>query len=88
MASLTVGGFKWQVRTGYQALERMPAIREHLESIGRRIADAAGGSPDFEVKSAVYPGGAHVIIVTATATARRLEATDRALTRALEAGRG
>lgn len=88
MADLTVDRFAWHVRTGYQALERLPAIRDHLEAIGQRIADAAGGGPDFEVKSATYPGGAHVIVVTATTNGRRLEATDRALSRALEAGRG
>lgn len=64
-----------------------------LESRANRIAEAAGGSPDFEASAQVVGGSsklgrAMAYVRTATQDGRRAEAEDRALTRAIDAGRG
>lgn len=56
-----------------------------LESMGQSIAQAAG--PGHEVETFIGRRRARVTVRTATHEARRAEATDRALTRAVDAGR-
>lgn len=76
-------------------------IRELLSSpevqgdLGRRteaIASAAGGAPDFESEVKVVGGSSKLgramgYVRTATQKGREAEAVDRALTRAIDAGR-
>lgn len=56
-----------------------------LRGRGNRIAAAAG--PGFVARAAKGPDRGSVFIVADTAAARRAEAEDRALTRAIDAGR-
>ena len=70
-----------------RAILKNPKVLANLEERGQRIADAAGGAPDFEVEGEVRSGRAHVSVRTATQEGRRAEAEDRALSRALDAGR-
>jgi hypothetical protein len=51
----------------------------------QRIAEAAG--PGMEVNTNIGPSRARASVVTATSAAMRAEASDRALTRAIDAGR-
>jgi hypothetical protein len=50
------------------------------------VAEAAGGTEDF-VPSVYIGRRARASVITATQTAREAEATDLALTRAIDAGR-
>jgi hypothetical protein len=68
------------------ALLRSDAVGRDLEERARRIANAAG--PGMEVSRRVGRKRQRVSIITATAEARRAEAERRALTQALDAGRG
>jgi len=70
---------------GIRALLRSEAVRADLERRARAIAEAAGEG--FEVESQVGSNRARASVRTATAEAREAEATDRALTRAIDAGR-
>ncbi len=72
---------------GFNELRRSPEVRAELERRGSAIAEAAGGAEDFEVVSTLTKSRARVVVVTATARAKQLEAEDRALTSALDAGR-
>lgn len=72
---------------GVQALLQDPALVEDLQARADRIAAAAGGAPDFEVDAKVLGDRASALVVTATQAGREAEATDRALTRAIDAGR-
>lgn len=72
---------------GVNALMTDPAVQADLDERAARMADAAGEG--FEAS----PGRPHkwvarAYVHTATAEAMRAEATDRALTRAIDAGRG
>ena len=60
-------------------------VQAELERRGHAIADAAGEG--FEVESFVGRRRARVTVRTATYAARKAEATTRALTNALDAGR-
>jgi len=83
-------GWKWLVSTGYRDYMRTPEVQELLEDAGGRIAAAAGGGDSgFEVDVEPRSGRRRVPRVsvrTATDDARRAEARDRALTKALDAG--
>lgn len=71
---------------GVRALLRCPGAQAELERRARRIAAAAG-----EGFLAIGDSGgkrARAVVITATRAARKAEATDRALTRAVDAGRG
>lgn len=72
---------------GFDELRRSPGVRAELETRGRAIAEAAGGGEDFEVVSELTKSRARVVVITATEEGKRLEAEDRALTRAFDAGR-
>mgnify|MGYP001021327783 CR=1 FL=1 len=68
-------------------LLRSDEVVADLQNRLERIAAAAGGSPDFEASVVIGANRAHGSVITATAAGREAEATDRALTRALDAGR-
>jgi hypothetical protein len=88
MGGLMAGTMRieWNI-PGFNALRKDPAVEAELLRRGRAIAERAGGEPDFAVKVASNPSRARVIVVTDTTVARELEATERSLTRALDAGR-
>lgn len=70
---------------GARALLQSPAVRRELERRAAAIARAAG--PGMGSSSSVGPARARAEVFTANATGRRREARDRALTRAIDAGR-
>lgn len=73
---------------GFNELRRSQAIQDDLHARAVRVAEAAGGAPDFEVIDDPSKSRARVVVRTATEAGRRAEATDRALTGALDAARG
>lgn len=73
---------------GFDALRKSPEVAAELERRARAIAQAAGGEPDFEVIMDETSSRARATVLTATIEGRVAEATDRALTNALGAGRG
>jgi len=73
---------------GFDALRKDPAVEAELMRRAQAIADAAGGAPNFLVIPDPTPSRARVVVLTATAEAMQLEATQRTLTNALNAGRG
>ena len=84
MASSRITKWKFHVRKGYWAFQRQSGILGALESLGEGIAARAGDG--VEVESELRSGGRgtpRVAVVTATAEAKKNEATDRSLTRAL-----
>lgn len=70
---------------GFRALLRSPQVLADVDRRAQAIADRAG--PGMEATSRVGPNRARASVRTATAEAKRAEATDKALTRALDAGR-
>ena len=72
---------------GIQAVLKSPEVQELLRSKAERIAAAAGGD-GFEVDARVGATRARASVVTASKAARKAEAEDRALTKAIDAGRG
>ena len=78
--------FKWNM-AGYRAIRTAPGVQNDLASRGARVAGAAG--PGMVVESGITGGRqrARTAVITGTAEARRAEATNRALTRAIDAGR-
>lgn len=74
-------------KAGVKQLLNSPAVKAEVERRAHAIAAAAG--PGFEVDSAWHGfDRAHATVWTATTEARRKEARDRTLTRAIQAGRG
>lgn len=69
------------------ALLKSEEVQAELLRRGEAIQAAAGGAPDFDVLAVVGRQRAAVYVSTATIDGMRAEATDRALTRALDAGR-
>lgn len=71
---------------GFQDLLQSPEIQADLKRRAEQIAAAAGEG--MEVSDVKLTGQrARIQVVTATAEARKAEAVDRALTRAIDAGR-
>lgn len=70
-----------------EALLKSPEVRADLRRRAQRIA-AAAGQGSYDVTSSTTPSRARVSVGTADYTARKAEATQRSLTRALDAGRG
>ncbi|MBK7021440.1 MAG: hypothetical protein IPH38_18075 [Candidatus Microthrix sp.] len=70
---------------GFRKLRRSPEVAADLEKRARRIADAAG--PGHEVEVTKGRTRALGMVWTDTHEARRNEATNRSLTRAIDAGR-
>lgn len=71
---------------GIQALLKSSEVQALLKEKADRIA--AAGGPGMEASSWVGRTRARASVITASGKARRAEATDRALTKALDAGRG
>lgn len=72
-------------RRAIRDLLREPGVRNDLERRARAIAAAAGSG--METDSAQGKVRARATVWTGNNDARRAEATDRALTRAIDAGR-
>lgn len=73
-------------RKGARDLLRSKEVLADLERRAEAIAAAAGSG--MEVSAMVGKNRARASVITATHSARRAEATSRALTRAIDAGRG
>lgn len=89
MGSARIVKWKWNVRTGYREHMRQAAVLAALEAAGGRIAAAAG---DGVVVTSEAQSGKRstprVAVVAQSSEAMLNEATNRSLTRALDAGRG
>jgi hypothetical protein len=72
-------------KEGVRELLRSPEIAAHLKDRAEKIAAAAG--PGHEVRVDDGPNRARASVLTVTPEAMRAEATNRTLTRAIEAGR-
>lgn len=72
-------------RRGVRQLLRSPEVLADLKHRAEQIAAAAG--PGMEASAMVGKGRARASVITATSEARKAEATRRALTRAIDAGR-
>jgi hypothetical protein len=68
-------------------LLKSPEVQADLERRARAIA-AAAGEGEYDITPSMTPTRARVSVGTADHAARHAEATGRALTRALDAGRG
>lgn len=68
-------------------LLKSPEVRADLLRRAHAI-EAAAGNGSYDVTPSTTPSRARVSVGTADYAARKAEATDRALTRALDAGRG
>jgi len=76
-------------RGAFRELRTLPAAMAELAERGQRIASAAGDG--YEASPARVTGGkgrGRVSVKTATTSARRREAKDHTLLKALNAGRG
>lgn len=76
-------------RGAFRELRTLPGVLADLAERGERIASAAGDG--YESSGARVTGGkgrGRVSVRTATTSARRREARDHALLKALNAGRG
>lgn len=71
---------------GFNAVRRSEAVRADLGARAERIAAAAG--PGFETKATLNPGRAGVLVYADTYDAMVAEAENKALTRAIDSGRG
>ena len=72
---------------GVRSLLQSSDVQADLQGRAERIAAAAGGAPDFVAESRVGATRARASVRTATFDGMRAEATDRVLSRALDAGR-
>lgn len=80
--------FKWHTLTGYREYQRTPEVVELLKDSVERTAEAAG--PGFEADVQVESGRRNVArasVRTVTDEARRRQARDHVLERAIDAGR-
>lgn len=73
-------------RGNVRKLLRSEEVQANLKARADRIAAAAG--PGMEAGVTVGPNRARTSVITATPEAMLAEATDRKLTRAIDAGRG
>lgn len=73
-------------RGAYNALRKAPGVESDLRRRAAAIARAAG--PGMKTDSRLGRNRARASVFTATPEAMRAEASERALTRALGAGRG
>ena len=65
---------------------RSKPVQDDLVARANRIASAAG--PGMQVRTEIGPNRARAAVITGTTRAVIAEATDRALTRSITAGRG
>lgn len=70
---------------GVRELLRSAEVQADLKRRAEAIAAAAG--PGMEVRTSVGPNRARAVVITGDGDAIRAEATDKALTRAIDAGR-
>jgi len=75
------------ISKGAREILRSAKVQAELERRGKAIADAAGGEPDYEVETRVGANRVRTSVRTATQKAREDESRNKALTRALDAGR-
>ena len=73
-------------RAAVRALLQSPEMQDEVYRRARRIADEAG--PGFEADVQVGRTRARAMVKSTDFQSMRAEATDRALTRAIDAGRG
>lgn len=73
---------------GIREMFQSPEMFEYIQRRARAIAEAAGGEPDFVSGAEVVGDRVMGWVTTASHEGRRAEAEERALTRALDAGRG
>lgn len=73
---------------GFNEVRRSPEIQDDLHRRGVAVQNATGSPGDFEVIDSPSRSRARVVVKTATTRGRRLEATDRVLSRAFDAARG
>ena len=73
-------------RKGIRDLLRSPAVEAELRRRAERIAAQAG--PGMRVDGGVGPNRARAAVITDTIEARLAERRSKALTRAINAGRG
>ena len=91
---MAVKGLRVELNSaGIKALLSSPEVQADLLRRAEAIAAAAGGAPNFEASVRVVGGSskagrAYGTVRTATFEGQAAEATDRALTRAIDAGRG
>ena len=71
---------------GFNAVRRSAGVDADLERRAGRVAAAAGEG--FEVRRTINPGRVGYLVYADTLEAMEAEATDKALTRAIDAGRG
>lgn len=74
-------------RAGIVKVLQSAEVEKDVSRRTEAIARAAGGAPDFEAHVSVVGDRVMGRVVTATYEGRMAEAKDRALTRALDAGR-
>lgn len=80
-------GFRIEVNSaGIRSILQSPEVQSMLREKAERIAAAAGDG--MEASSTIGATRARASVVTATKEAREAEANDRALTSAIDAGRG
>ena len=80
--------FRLQIHPeGFNEVRKDPRVQEDLNARAEAIAAAAGGGDDFVVHPSPTSTRARTVVVTATVDGMLAEARDRALTRALDAGR-
>lgn len=81
-----MGAFKLKINNaGVQALLKSPGVRADIQRRCQQIAAAAGDGMEASVEDG--PKRVRGSVITATTDARIAEATNRALTAALDAGR-
>lgn len=73
-------------QAGFAALAKGGAVLADLTARGEAIAAAAGDG--FEARPSIGATRARVVVITASREAMEAEATDKALTSAIGAGRG
>ena len=85
---MAVKGFRLKIDSaGIRALLQSQEVAGDLARRAGAIADAAGGEPDFEVVNTRNRDRAVSFVRTASSKGQKMEAEDRALTRAIDAGR-
>lgn len=72
---------------GIKALMQSEPVRADMERRANAVADAAGGAPDYKADAWVGKDRARGTVRTATYKARKDEAENRTLTRAIDAAR-
>jgi hypothetical protein len=80
--------FKWRTLTGYRQFMRTPEVVALISEQSQKIADAAGEGFEADVESqSGRRGTPRGSVRTVNEVGRKAEAENRALTRAVDAGR-